>query len=192
MKRDTLLHVAARSGHLSTLQKVLSDERVNVDARNEHTHSALHVAAMHGSADACELLIKHGAHIFLTTGDGLTALHLATASNHLQCVSVLLKYGSNPYYTVPGGRTAVALISTPEMAECYLNFFSNTRRNPTLLQRLEKDLLWKDIDDLLSTAAYESLVYDEKPDEPEKIAKCGPPVLHAGSTRTATAFAVRS
>jgi hypothetical protein len=58
-------------------------------------------------------------------------------------------------------RTAVELIKTPEIAECYLNFFSNIRYNPPLLRRLEKDLMWRDIDEIIRTMReYDSFKYE--------------------------------
>lgn len=191
MKRDTLLHVAARSGHLNTLRKALTDERINVDSRNEKNMTALHVAAESGNAQACEVLIKHGAHIFLTTDSGLTALHLATKHNHPDCVLVLLKYGCNPYMLDAHGRTAVSLINTAELAETFFTFFSTVRRNPTMLQRLEKDLLWKDIDDLLSEAAgYDSFRYDEA--ESKLAEQCRPMAYAAQSMPAPPTAQVRS
>jgi hypothetical protein len=183
MKRDTILHVAARSGeaHLATLQKVLNEERLNIDARNELNQTPLHVAASYGNGQACELLIRHGAHIFLTGDDGLSAIHLATRNNHVASVSVLLKYGCNPYMPDARARSAISFVSSAAMAECYLNFFSTVRRNPTLLQRLEKDLLWQDISDLLDrSSTYDAFPYEERPERSEVLEspKCGSPVLN--------------
>ena len=73
------------------------------------------------------------------------------------------------------------------------DFFSNVRRNPTMLQRLEKDLLWKDIDDLLSEAAgYDSFRYDEAASSARPMAFASParPARHAGSRLNQLANAV--
>lgn len=161
-KRDTLLHIAARSGHLSTLQKLLQTEHVNVDCRNEKNETPLHLAATFGNAAACEMLIRAGAHIYVTNDEGMTPLHISTTLARADCVTVLLKYGSNPYMRDGRARTAVELIKTADIAECYLNFFSNIRYNPPLLRRLEKDLMWRDIDDIIrNLREYDSFNYSE-------------------------------
>eukprot|EP00698_Gefionella_okellyi_P009255 TRINITY_DN2340_c0_g1_i1.p1 TRINITY_DN2340_c0_g1~~TRINITY_DN2340_c0_g1_i1.p1 ORF type:complete len:221 (+),score=45.57 TRINITY_DN2340_c0_g1_i1:74-664(+) len=164
-KRNTLLHIAAASGHRATLVKLLQDEHVNVDCRNDKGQTPLHMAAINGAASSCELLIKAGAHIYVTNNEGMTPLHLATTLNHPDCVTALLKYGSNPYLRDSKGRSSVEMITSASIAECYLTFFSITRYNPALLRRLEKDIMQKEIDDILQTCEYESFTYEGSDDE---------------------------
>lgn len=174
MRRDTLLHVAARNNNRGTLQKLLQDEHVNVDSRNEQNQTPLHLAAANGHGLACELLIKAGAHIYVTNDEGMTPLHVSTALAKAECVMVLLKYGSNPYMRDAKGRTAVELVTTAEVADCYLEFFSTVRYNPSLLRRLEKDLMWKEIDDILNQSrGYDDFSYSGDDDHEVASVKSG-------------------
>jgi ankyrin repeat protein len=146
------LHVKVVQGHRTAIRKLLREDAIQVDSRNESNETPLHLAARTGDAVVCELLIKAGANLYASRVDGMTPLHIATTNDHLDCVAILLRYGSNPRLRDQLGRYSVDLIRSPEMAQCYLEFFTNVRKNPSMLSLVEKTLLWKDIDDILSYA----------------------------------------
>lgn len=71
-------------------------------------------------------------------------------TNTVDCVTILLRYGSNPRIRDRASRFAVDYIKSTEMAQAYVEFFANVRNNPAMLSLVEKTLLWKDIDDIMS------------------------------------------
>lgn len=148
-------HQKVASGHRTAVRKLLRDDTLQIDMRNNRDETALHLAAGAGDPVVCELLIKAGANIYASRGDGQTPLHIATASDNIECVAVLLKYGSNPRLRDKSGRYTVDLIRSPSMAEMYIEFFTHIRNNPAMLSLVEKTLLWKDIDEIMSVALSE-------------------------------------
>ena len=61
------------------------------------SHTAFHLAALHGVPDSCQLLLEHtgGIHGNDVDGEGRSALHLAVLSGSIDCLGRLLEYGLN-------------------------------------------------------------------------------------------------
>lgn len=58
--------------------------------------SPLTAAAYHGHLDIMKLLLKHGAHVDLLEGEGLTSLSLAISARQRAAVELLLEAGADP------------------------------------------------------------------------------------------------
>jgi ankyrin repeat protein len=88
----TLLHIAAKHGHLD-VSRYLLDEQVDSNAINYLDRTALHDASKNGHAEICELLLQTGASVDMQDDDGETALHMA---QNIEVVQVLLLYNADP------------------------------------------------------------------------------------------------
>ena len=89
------IHQAALDGNIAQLKELLklNPEQVNVGDYDKNT--PLHLAAMHGHADAVEFLLENGANVNATNSVDMTALHLAAKQGYIGVVNVLLRYEPN-------------------------------------------------------------------------------------------------
>jgi ankyrin repeat protein/S1-C subfamily serine protease len=96
------LHAAAREGNVSALRRLL-ENCVDPNGADDKARTALHEAAVHGSADAIQLLLRAGARLHAwtmireekTEREWGTALHLAAQSGQLAAVKALLDAGED-------------------------------------------------------------------------------------------------
>lgn len=92
---NSLLHLAAKSKSIETLQWLLHQEKLDVNGRNEREDTPLHILAKHvpPSYDTGLLcfILKFGADASLTNQDGATALHYSAATGKHQWCKLLLK-----------------------------------------------------------------------------------------------------
>ena len=102
---ETLLHAAAKGGHLHIAQFVLETLKVNLDHVNERTNqnsfvilrkiktpadmwSALHFACALGHRDVVVYLLEHGADMGVRTGDGLRPVEVCKAFRQKELVPI--------------------------------------------------------------------------------------------------------
>lgn len=72
----------------------------NIDVRNEHGNTALHLAAIHDRLDTVKYLVEKGANIEAKDSNGWTALHYAATGSgpgRLETVKYLLGKGASVY-----------------------------------------------------------------------------------------------
>jgi ankyrin repeat protein len=92
----TLLHIAARNGHLGVTNRLLeAGADAKAVARNGVT--ALHVAARNGHLEVTNRLLKAGADAKTVTSDEWTALHVAAQNGHPGVVNLLLGLGASAF-----------------------------------------------------------------------------------------------
>ncbi|XP_035032939.1 CARD- and ANK-domain containing inflammasome adapter protein [Hippoglossus stenolepis] len=87
---ETLLHVAAKHGHLS-ISELLIRKGARLDLQDNHGHTALHSAASRGHNEIVRALVKAGAPIYSLDLHDKTPLHLAAENEHVDVVTVLVK-----------------------------------------------------------------------------------------------------
>ena len=94
----TPLMGAARHGFTSIVQRLLeSGAEVNVEKTGNDLHwTALTFAAWQGQADACRILLEHGASVDTATEAGWTPLHWAVRDGFTDTVKILLAGGADP------------------------------------------------------------------------------------------------
>ena len=115
-----LICIAVREGHLEIL-KLLLQNGVDVNARDNEGNSALLLASGFGRDDIVEFLLDHGADIYMTNCNNETPLHIAAYFGHKTIVNRLLDYdidvnhlsnqgyGFTPlYYATNYGYTEIA------------------------------------------------------------------------------------
>lgn len=92
-----LLFVAAKSGDLETLRRIINEQPSLRDVRQQpYEHSLLHTAAQHGQLAIVEHLIGLGADVnYREKGDNTYALHWAAATGNLAVVRALVDAGTD-------------------------------------------------------------------------------------------------
>jgi ankyrin repeat protein len=88
------LHLAAKNGHLASVQTLLAAEGCDVNTGTWST-KPLHQAACEGHVSVVKELLKHNADIEAIDTDGCTPLHLAAQKNFPEVVQVMLDGGAN-------------------------------------------------------------------------------------------------
>ncbi|XP_011728452.2 ankyrin repeat and death domain-containing protein 1B isoform X2 [Macaca nemestrina] len=81
---------AAKSNNLDLMEK-LSENKVNINAVNNHGLTVIHLAAWSGSLEVMLMLVKAGADQRAKNQDGMNALHFAAQSNHVRIVEYLIQ-----------------------------------------------------------------------------------------------------
>ena len=93
------LHHAAKANDTTALHQLLQDPAVLslINARTDHGHTAVFLAAQMGHADTVNALF-HTAHADLNLSDtgGLAPLHIAARNGHLAVLTLLLSLDANP------------------------------------------------------------------------------------------------
>jgi ankyrin repeat protein len=105
----------------------------NSDATKQAGFTALHFAVRAGSTDAVKALLKRGATLRDTTGDGTDVLVLAIASTHFELADWLLEQGADPN-AAEQGWTALHQIAYTRRPNTGVN-------NPGLVPRDKLDSL---------------------------------------------------
>lgn len=85
---------AARNGDLTQVRDLLG-RGANVDLRDAHDNTALHLAAGFGHTKLAALLIEHGADIDARGRIGNTPLYLAAQEGHAAIVRLLIDSGAD-------------------------------------------------------------------------------------------------
>jgi len=102
---------AASDGDKKLVQKLLKEEKVDVNARDWDDLTALIPAASAGHLDVAKLLLKEGADVNARDKDGITALMEASIMGHVKVVELLLKEGAEVDAPADSGVTALWLAS---------------------------------------------------------------------------------
>ncbi len=91
----TLLHAAAKQGHLSVVAKLLKNKAaIKGSDPFDDTPTPLHLAVEEGHLQVVDALIEAKANINAVDWDGYTPLHRAAARGHVELISKLLKLGT--------------------------------------------------------------------------------------------------
>ncbi len=87
---QTPLMFAAKKGHLTTVQALLSVPQIDINAKKPDGVTALIVATNKRKDDVVKALIDHGANVNITDNNGWTPLMFAAEKGHLTTVQALL------------------------------------------------------------------------------------------------------
>jgi hypothetical protein len=102
-----------------TIADILISQGANVDSKNSHGETALHLAARFGHLDVVKMLLAHGADINVQSNSrsesnmsnadfnvGWTPLHEAAEQGELEAVRMLLLHKAKAHLTTKNGKTA--------------------------------------------------------------------------------------
>jgi hypothetical protein len=90
----TLLHCAARSGHLEVCEKLIQ-QGAEIDARSKATNTPLHFAVWHGHTAIVKFLLDRGAEIDARDNDGYTPLQWAAVYGGAEYAQLFLEHGAD-------------------------------------------------------------------------------------------------
>ncbi|RHY31316.1 hypothetical protein DYB32_003608 [Aphanomyces invadans] len=85
----TLLLLQVESADEGSSGRIYACDRVDVDARDSHQQTALHVAATFGFRKCVDMLLAHGASPAVLDENSQTPIMLATLGGHVGCVQLL-------------------------------------------------------------------------------------------------------
>ncbi|XP_046762976.1 ankyrin repeat domain-containing protein 16 isoform X3 [Gallus gallus] len=93
---DTLLHVAARHGHLHLLVLLLETLGMDVEVANGDYKRPLHEAASMGHRECVSYLLAKGASVDCLKRADWTPLMMACTRQNLEVIKELVEHGANP------------------------------------------------------------------------------------------------
>ncbi|KAF4079768.1 hypothetical protein AMELA_G00182050 [Ameiurus melas] len=93
---DTLLHYAARHGHLDIVKYFVEDLNVDVELHNKDYKRALHEASSMCHEQCVRYLVDKGAKIDCLKKADWTPLMMACTRRNLEVIRVLLDHGADP------------------------------------------------------------------------------------------------
>ncbi|XP_047611149.1 ankyrin repeat domain-containing protein 16-like isoform X2 [Phacochoerus africanus] len=93
---DTLLHCAARHGHLDVLTYLVEAWDMDIEATNRDYKRPLHEAASMGHRDCVRYLLARGAAVDCLKKADWTPLMMACTRRNLEVVQDLVEHGANP------------------------------------------------------------------------------------------------
>ena len=77
----TALHLVSSGGvEAPGIATLLLEKGANINAKNNHGNTPLHLAAIHGMTEVIRVLLNHGAKLHATNDDGKTALRYASSN----------------------------------------------------------------------------------------------------------------
>ncbi|KAL9181110.1 hypothetical protein ACHAXT_009915 [Thalassiosira profunda] len=102
---------AASDGNKKLVERLLKEEKIDVNVRDWDELAPLIPAASAGHLDVVKLLLKKGADVNAKDKDGITALMEASIMGHVKVVDLLLKEGAEVDAPAKSGVTALWLAS---------------------------------------------------------------------------------
>ncbi|MDQ6808327.1 MAG: ankyrin repeat domain-containing protein [Verrucomicrobiota bacterium] len=100
------LHRAAIRGDSYKLDRTLRENPAAAKTTDAKGNTALHMAALHGRAEAVHLLLRAGVSTDSTNAEGMTPLMMAAEGGQIDVAKMLLKAGANPFLKDTRGWTA--------------------------------------------------------------------------------------
>ncbi|XP_073764137.1 ankyrin repeat domain-containing protein 53 isoform X1 [Danio rerio] len=109
----SVLHIAALHGHLDCMELLLAGGYADVNVSCPHGRRPLHMMLTAQSQPNTHAgliyLLEHGAHISVSTDEGLTPLHQAAAEGLTDCTETLVRHGANTHTPDTSGHTPLDL-----------------------------------------------------------------------------------
>ncbi|XP_062559479.1 tyrosine-protein kinase Shark isoform X2 [Armigeres subalbatus] len=94
--KENLLHRATENSNFTVVSELMKTKYKNIDSKNEHGQTAVHLACLYAEANILEKLIEGGANINNRDTQGNTPLHYASRKQTgLEMVRLLVNAGTN-------------------------------------------------------------------------------------------------
>ncbi|KAF8473037.1 ankyrin repeat-containing domain protein [Russula ochroleuca] len=96
---------------LPEVARLLLEKVADVNARDDDSRTALHIAAQKGRVEVVRVLLEHGANADAEDNEGRTPLHLSAEDGRVEAMRVLLEHGANVGAEDNEGGTAFQIAS---------------------------------------------------------------------------------
>ncbi|KAH0812353.1 hypothetical protein GEV33_010437 [Tenebrio molitor] len=116
---DTILHCAARLGHIDTINYLLSFRPSSVDCKNNDDKTPLHEAAQFSQAEVVRLLLANGAQVNALKRADWTPLMLACTKSDPETVKLLVEGGALINYSNKDGWSCLHLAARQGEGEIF-------------------------------------------------------------------------
>jgi hypothetical protein len=107
----TKLIEAAENGDIEAVNECIN-MGIDIDAKDEHSESALYKAICGGHVDIVKLLIDKGANVNSENNHHETGLFYACHDGHLEVVKLLIESGANVNYKQSEGKTPLFYVAS--------------------------------------------------------------------------------
>ncbi|XP_066974427.1 transient receptor potential cation channel subfamily A member 1 homolog isoform X2 [Macrobrachium rosenbergii] len=121
------LHLAADKGCTRLCEVLLARKDVDVNLENESRATPLHLAALHGSLDVIQMLVRKKAKLTAVDKNGRNALHVAASVGSVSAVKFLTKKGVPLKCKDDTGSCALHLAAFKGSLECCKVLVSNAK-----------------------------------------------------------------
>jgi protein phosphatase 1 regulatory subunit 12A len=107
--KEVMFLAAVSSGDQSEVERVLQEEGVDVNCRNNDGLTAIHQCCIDDDIHMLQVLVNHGGNVNSVDNEGWTPLHAATSCNFAHIVKYLLENNAFPAPVNNEGQTPLDL-----------------------------------------------------------------------------------
>lgn len=86
---DNCLMKAARGNNINVMEKLLCNDKININEQDANGNTALNIATMCGNKEAIEILLRDGANVNIRNHYGKSALDIA--NNNINIISIFFE-----------------------------------------------------------------------------------------------------
>lgn len=108
---------SSAEGDLDEMNRLFTNEKLDVNLCNEKGVTAIHRASALGQLEVLKFLVINHANVNALDCDGWTPLHNAASAGSLEAVRLLLQHGANVEAKTDVGDTASDLTEIPEILD---------------------------------------------------------------------------
>ncbi|XP_062588811.1 uncharacterized protein LOC134250466 [Saccostrea cucullata] len=112
---ETMLHRAARLGHLDVVIYCLQSGDVDVNTKDNAGYTPLHECCVSGNLEIARLLLSRGANVNCASQDGIRPIHDAVENDNVEMVRLLIVYGADPTLATYTGASPLKIAHSEGM-----------------------------------------------------------------------------
>lgn len=127
---ETMLHRAARLGHLDVVVYCLQSGDVDVNTKDNAGYTPLHECCVSGNREIARLLLSRGANVNCASQDGIRPIHDAVENDNVEMVRLLIVYGADPTLATYGGLSPEKIAHSDKMRSLITGYLGDLNGFP--------------------------------------------------------------
>lgn len=127
---ETMLHRAARLGHLDVVIYCLQSGDVDVNTKDNAGYTPLHECCVSGNLEIARLLLSRGANVNCASQDGIRPIHDAVENDNVEMVRLLIVYGADPTLATYGGLSPEKIAHSDKMKSLITGYLGDLNGFP--------------------------------------------------------------